>query len=293
MDLKREFSWSYSRYALFEYCHRAYYYYYYGSWNGWKACGDEVSQKLYRLKKMTSIHSWVEAIFRKELYSSFCRSDLNCDRIFRVCKSKIYRSIVDIRNNNISHDCRVEFLSEWYFDKISLDELKFEADSHLSNIVAKFAKSKALSRLLTVQMLSIKQLKQPSSFYHNGIKIWTTPNFIWSEVGCIKVLNLYFNDPLKLDKWPFKGTLDLMSARDIFVGYDDIEVLSYFITDDIYPQLTILRNSQEVKNIIDKSSHKMLELTSLDTDIREELFPKSCDDHCGSCNFREFCDLRK
>lgn len=293
MDLRREFSWSYSRYALFEYCQRAYYFYYYGSWGGWSVASDDEAQKLYRFKKMTSIHSWVEEIFRKELHASFCRGDLDCDRIFRKCKSTIYRSIVDIRNKNLSHGCRIEFLSEWYFDKISLEELKFEADSYLSEIVAGFTESKALSRLLTVQLLSIKQLKQPSSFYHNGIRIWTNPNFAWSEAGGIKVLNLYFDDPIKSDKWPFKGTLDLMFARDRLVGYDDIEVISYFITDEIYPQLTILRNSQEVKNIIDNSSHKMLELTSLDTDIKEELFPKSCDDRCESCNFREFCENRK
>ena len=242
---------------------------------------------------MTSLRIWIEEIFRKELYSAFCLGYLDCDKIFRECKSKIYRFIVDARNNNTSNACRVELLSEYYFDDISLEGLKLETDSFLSKIVAEFAESKALSRLLTVQRLSIKQIKQPSSFYHHGIKIWTTPNFVWSESGGLKILNLYFNDPLKSDNWSFKGALDLMFARDRFVGYDDIEVISSFITDEVYPPLTILRNAQEVNNIIDNSSHKMLELTSLDTDIREELFPKSCDDRCDSCNFREFCKDRK
>ena len=55
IEFKNDFSWSFSRHRKFDTCKRQYFYHYYGSWGGWKRFADEFVQKLFLLKKMTTL----------------------------------------------------------------------------------------------------------------------------------------------------------------------------------------------------------------------------------------------
>jgi len=61
-EFKNEFSWSPSRHRMFQSCSRQYFYNYYGSWGGWYDSADELTQLLYRLKKMSTLPQLVGTV---------------------------------------------------------------------------------------------------------------------------------------------------------------------------------------------------------------------------------------
>lgn len=54
-DFKNEFSWSFSRHRKLNTCRRQYYFHYYGSWGGWEESAENITRKLYQLKKMITL----------------------------------------------------------------------------------------------------------------------------------------------------------------------------------------------------------------------------------------------
>ena len=66
-QFKNEFSWSFSRHSTFKTCKRKYYYSYYGSWEGWNKDAEELNQKLYMLKNMTSLPMLAGSIVHDEV----------------------------------------------------------------------------------------------------------------------------------------------------------------------------------------------------------------------------------
>ena len=53
--MQNEFSWSSSRARSFSTCKRKYYFQYYGHWGGWLSKSDDLTKKIYLLKKMKTL----------------------------------------------------------------------------------------------------------------------------------------------------------------------------------------------------------------------------------------------
>lgn len=58
-DLPNNFSWSFSREALYRRCPRAYYYHYYAAWEGWQPDAPPPVRQTYLLKNLTTIPQWI------------------------------------------------------------------------------------------------------------------------------------------------------------------------------------------------------------------------------------------
>jgi hypothetical protein len=68
-----EFSWSYSRDALYRQCPRAYYFHYYAAWPGWLPEALPPVRQVYRLKKLTTIPQWVGTIVHESIKFALAR----------------------------------------------------------------------------------------------------------------------------------------------------------------------------------------------------------------------------
>lgn len=287
--LKREFSWSFTRYRIFERCPRAYYFHYYGSWGGWDFNAHEKTKLLYRLKNLQDINIFVWNIFRESLFNIFNEQKLNIGYLKRNALFRLRRELFSMRNKEFESNPKNKLLKEVFLemdDPINLIDI---CKSKINSIIALFSKSQAWEILNSIDHLNFKNIKEPSSFLLNGIKIWTKPDFIWSDKGRIHIINLYLKDPLDSDTWAFKATLDRMLVKDIFPGHNEISVSSFFLHQIGFPEITISRNRKEVLRIIDESCQKMLEITDLDTNIKQDLFPKIESMKCDYCNFRKAC----
>jgi len=65
--MKNIFSWSSSRARSFSTCKRKYYFQYYGHWGGWLSQSDEITKKIYFLKKMSSIPQIIGLIIHQQI----------------------------------------------------------------------------------------------------------------------------------------------------------------------------------------------------------------------------------
>ena len=287
--LRHEFSWSMTRHRIFERCHRAYYYQYYASWGGWERLAEKKTKLLYHLKKLQTIQSWTESVFRKTLTTGIADGEVKSKHLLRLAKSQIRREAFDIKNNESAEDSKITLLSEIYYENSTINELQEEAEKYIEVLVARFAESQAFEIISNIDPLAIKSIPQPASFLLNGIKIWTNPDLIWTNKGKIKILNIIFKDPMKSYHWAEKATLDKMFTEDLFPGNKKVETSSFFLHEDNFPEITISRNKKEVQSIIDKSCQEMLELTNLDTNIKEEVFKRTDGDACKHCNFKQVC----
>ena len=76
--LVNEFSWSVSRHQLFTSCPKAYYYNHYGSWGGWEADANETTRKLYILKNIRPMVTWIGSIIHdliKDTLTAYSRGE--------------------------------------------------------------------------------------------------------------------------------------------------------------------------------------------------------------------------
>ena len=289
--LKHEFSWSLTRHKIFEQCRRKYYNYYYGSWNGWDKYADEKTRLLYSLKKLQSIPSWTESIFIHVLREACQNKKLTLHELTRSATKQIRKRFLDLTDKTTSPEFRQPFLTEMIYGNFKIEELHFKVESKLKKILANFAESPFYEIMADLNPFSIKNIPQPASFYLNGVKIWANPDFIWTEKGTIKVSNLSINDPMQSAEWAFKATMDSMLVKELFPGSQHIETSSFFLHQPRFPEITISRNKQEVQTIIDNSCKAMLDLTDLDTNIKEEIFQKADGEICKNCNFRKACQI--
>ena len=287
--LKREFSWSYTRHCTFERCHRAYYYHYYASWGGWDIYAPEKAKFLYRLKKMQTVTLWTQSIFYNSLKKAFIDQDLSRRYLLKTAIFQIRREIISMKNPSFEKNPKNRLLREIFIERKNIDLLREKAEESISGIIKKFTGNPVYERLRNVDILDVKNLPEPAYFILNGIKIWTRPDFIWTENGVLKILNLFTENPLEPKQWKFKVALDIMLAEAKFPNSRKTEVSSFFLHNKSRPAVIAPVNSEEVKSLIDKSCRNMLELTSLDTDIREELFAQADSDKCQYCNFNRAC----
>ncbi len=287
--LKHEFSWSHSRYRHFKRCRLFYYYHYYASWGGWDQYANERSRQIYLLKNLKTINSWIEGIFRKQLLESIQNGHNDYKQIQRKAFAVLKRDICELRNFSWKEDYKKINLFELYYGFLTLKEIELKSERQLAVIFANFADSSIFCAVSEIPYLNLKKFKRPVSFEYDGIKVWTSPDLIWEDKGEIKILNFFMKDPLLSGDWAFKTGVDAIFAEICWPGRK-IEAASVFFHQKEFPFVYSSRNRKEIKAIIRESSNEMLELSKLDTEIKEESFkPTENNCYCESCVYKELC----
>ncbi|MCB0193323.1 MAG: PD-(D/E)XK nuclease family protein [Anaerolineae bacterium] len=72
-ELPNVFSWSYSRWAKYRTCSRAYYYHYYAAWEGWQPEAPEPVRTTYLLKNLTAIAPWMSTLVYESIRFALAR----------------------------------------------------------------------------------------------------------------------------------------------------------------------------------------------------------------------------
>ncbi len=72
-SLPHEFSWSYSRAAKYRQCPRAYYYHYYAAWEGWRQDVPAPVRRVYLLKNLTDLSTWVGNLVHESIKFALAR----------------------------------------------------------------------------------------------------------------------------------------------------------------------------------------------------------------------------
>ncbi|MCK5845463.1 MAG: hypothetical protein KAG97_12190 [Victivallales bacterium] len=293
MTIKREFSWSLSRGAMFRRCPRAYYHHYYGSWGGWRSDADLNAVETHALKKLVSVDFFADSLFRDAfsllLFERRRKPEQFISELRRRSMTAAGRRIRELRGTqspNISNGA--DFI-ERHYHGMNCDELRSVITMRLDTLSANLAESPALPLLAAVPYLSFIQFKKPASFTFEGVTIWTVPDYLWNDSGSIKGVNLFSYNPVDSGAWSRKAAIDAMFAESLRPGAH-VRVESAFLHLPSFPIIAYSAPRTEMRCEIKRDVDDMLAVTNIDTDIREERFVQTDNEAiCESCPFQDLC----
>jgi len=293
-DFKNSFSWSFSRYNLFNFCELAYYYHYYGSWSGWDTYAPEQAKNAFRLKQLFSKELWLNIILKKSLLSAINSKSLSNKTLPAQFEHQLHRTL--------SFDIRSIYSEEWENDpkRICIDELYYN-ESSINEVVA-WIKNKAADKIKILcesrMFYDISRLPYPAfsntnsplSFTLDDIQIWCSPDLMWNYQGKINILNLNNGSG-----WSFLGGLNMLYAKqNRNYKPNSITCHTVFTDKDSCFSVYGIRSPKEIVNIIRDSSKEMQSRLTFDQKAYIENFPKTTElKKCESCRFKGICLTKK
>ena len=290
--LRRAFSWSVARWALYERCPLEYYYHYYASWGGWEPDADERTLRLYAMKKSLPLETVAFEAVLDALDDALSKAAVSAKgRGIELDFKSITRSAVLTARGTLEEFPPIEVRS----GSISNEDARRVAAETARRLSAEAADSPLTDILAETAPLDIIRHTTPASFRMEGIEIWTNPLLLFRGKRGISVLSvappetplerLYMRNAVNAAfAAETAGTAGTTDSRDA------VETLSIVLEP---PDTTTVRerlSTGALRKILRRSVDAMLSHTKLDTDIREESFPPTENpDACSACRFLQEC----
>ncbi len=294
MELKREFSWSLTRYRSFNFCRDAYNLRYAVSWEGWDRYSDERARLAYVLKKLRSLDSWTNQVFRETLRKVLVESSLPGGSGFNevnMRRSALGRLRTDWHEFTLpegSRDPGRTGLSEIYYGAAD-PELVFDmAVTRTFKNISRLAGSGLLEEIAAIPYAGLRDEKNPVSFTVDGLKIWVAPDLVYSDGNGVNVVNFFCDTGPGDDLWAPVAALNVLyacekfrmpeekiSSRTVFIGGDGESCFSAYSYG----------NTSELKRTITVSTREMMEFEN-NSPVPGKTEPEM---KCLDCEFRRFC----
>lgn len=202
-DLPNEFSWSFSRQALYQKCPRAYYYHYYAAWEGWQADAPEPVRQTYLLKNLTNIPAWTGQLVHDAIKFALGRRQGGRPATPTEVAAQMHRRArADFRASQAGHFLRqpnqqVGFREHYYRESAPPAAWR-EAWQNARRYLLTFFNSALVGQFAPDSFLSVEALH---SFAVEGVKIW-----VQIDLACREP------DTIHLYDWK-TGPIDEDSAR--------------------------------------------------------------------------------
>ncbi len=176
-ELRNEFSWSNSRETVFRECLRRYYYNYYGFWKGWEASCDELTRKIYVLKKLKSRHVWAGEVIHRCIDHSLKNLQkgipvLALDRIKKLTLDRMRTDFRTSRAGRYWQNPKSLGLFEHEYREDLADETWKALADHVQECLDIFYAGEVFKRLCEVKREDWLEIEQFSSFRLHNVKIW-------------------------------------------------------------------------------------------------------------------------
>ena len=289
---KNSFSWSFSRYNLFRYCERAYYFHYYGSWNGWDTYAPEQIKEAYRLKQLISKELWLNIVLKKSLLNAINSKPLSSRTFAAEFEHKSHRvlssDITSLYSEEWQNDPKKICIDKIYYKENSIDKITAWIRNKTAVKVKLFRESKLFYELSSLPFPAFLDTNHPLSFTQNNIQIWCSPDLMWTFHGKLNILNLNNGSG-----WSFIAGLNMLYARQNNNHVpSSIVCRTAFIDKDSYFSVYGIRSPKEIMNIITDSSEEMRSRLTFDKKAYIENFPKTTEqEKCQTCRFKAICLL--
>lgn len=176
-SLPNEFSWSFSRQALYDQCPRAYYYHYYASWEGWQADAPEPVRQAYLLKNLTNISAWTGRLVHESIKFALARlkagSPVNPDELVQQMHRRARADFQSSKEGSFRRqpNKRVGFREHFYREKVPQSAWQTAwtlAQKHLLT----FLNSPLYAYLRDLPPARLLAIEELHAFDLAGTKIW-------------------------------------------------------------------------------------------------------------------------
>ena len=295
---KPEFSWSSARDGLFVSCPKAYYFKYYASYGVWDKYSEEKSRKIFALKNYVALEIWLADIvgraLRTSVKNSFMRGAAPDMKAFKTETAKIFfREWNDSLRPSGEGDRKMKILETLASSDEKVLGLLFDrCENALKTLFADFAESPLWQEIVNIEAQSLRDFRNPDSFFVEKVKVWTSPSLIWqNRTGGLHVLNIVFtrdDSPCfhrlqngissffvsEKFSFPYDRTFPFSFCCDIDTGKSEVHA--------DHPDIC------EIRSRILESSLKMAEFHSFPERLLQLQGPK-CKESCAKCAYREYC----
>lgn len=288
---KNEFSWSLSRFTLFNFCKKAYCFHYYASWGGWLDDATPFQKLVYRLKQIKTEKEWIDELILEAIEKSIRQEiDLNIQSIKSYCFRKAYAELSSLQNREFLKDPKKLSLFSHYYGKDSVFSIQNRISERMNEIFESLSYQK-LDFLLHKKFLDFISINELVKFNLGQIPIWCKPSFIYHEAEEIIVENFRFNDFRNDSTWPLSSAISLIfSLKSLLRLNKKFQSKTTFIYDKNLLPVYAALNVTETAEIILNSAQLML--SSLDAERETiEINFQACSEKekCRECNFKEAC----
>ena len=293
-DFKNEFSWSPSRHRMFQACQRQYYYNYYGSWGGWYDSEDELTQLLYRLKKMSTLPQLVGTVVHDAI--SRVLKAIQSGREVPFKTAETYATQLFDRHIEDSLEKRwlrsaskhTNLFEHYYGQEVNTDAGR---ERVLENVTA-FFESEAFKTLQNTppdQWLSVEAL---TSFVFNATKLWVALDVAVRQNGGVAVFDWKTGREREADRLQL-AVYALYASTVWGVSVPHLQL------QDVYLQVGVVRPVSVDTGVLDETRQLIVESIAQMRDKLDDpnantasidTFPMTENrSTCESCPFKSVC----
>ena len=287
---KNSLSWSFSRYRLFNFCERAYYFHYYGAWNGWDTYAPKQTKEAFRLKQLISKELWLNIVLKKSLLNAINNKSSSCNTLVSEFEHQLHSvlssDITSLYSEEWKNDPKKICIDEIYYKENSINNITSWITDNTGNKIRVFRESKLFNELSALPFPAFINTNIPLSFILNNIQIWCSPDLAWSFHGKINMLNLN-----KGSDWSFIAGLSTLYAEQNYnYTHNNIVCRTVFTDKENFFSVYGIRSPKEIVNIITESSEELKSKLTFAQKAYIENFTKTTEqEKCQSCRFRAIC----
>lgn len=288
---KNEFSWSLSRFTLFNFCKRAYYFHYYASWGGWLDDATTFQNHIYRLKQIKTEKEWIDELILESITKAIRKEiESNVQSIKSYCFRRAYAELTSLQNKEFLKDPKKLSLFSHYYDKESILSIQNTVSERMNEIFEVLA-CHNLYHMLNKKFLDFVSVNELVKFNLGQIPIWCKPSFIYHEAEEIIIENFRFNDFRNDLTWPLSSAISLIFClKNLLRQNKKLQSKTTFIYDKNLLPVYVTLNVTETAEIILNSAQLMLSYLTKEAEAIESNFPACSEkEKCRECNFKEAC----
>lgn len=297
MDIQNNFSWSKSRASTFADCHYRYYLHYYGYWGGWQFDAPPRKQRLYVLRRLSSIPQWSGIAVHEtiatylKIFRSGTKPDL--DELIAAARDQMR---ADYRNSKTGGYWRVPksfgLAEHEYDDPVPAERYK-ENWAMVEQCLRNFACSPILADIERSDPNRFKPIDALDSFELDDVSVWAAPDFAYERHnGRLIIVDWKTGKPREDDRFQIAGYADFAERRWGYPPGHVLGALVYLRTGDVDK---VVLDRDEIDSFERRARSSMGQMRQMLVDPERNIadesgFPKTTDtSRCHHCNFRIEC----
>lgn len=266
---------------------------YTASWGGWDKFSDENARLVYTLKNLRSIKTWLSQVFRETVKKVFIESkggnaDFNAVNLKKSALRRLKNDWHDAVASEWKNDPRKLNLVELYYGKEDPERIFNSSVNRIFDNITCFSQSALFEEISKLPYHGITDEKNPVSFFLDGLKIWLSPDFIFSDKRGLNLINFCCETGIDGDDWPYLSGIGVLYACDKFkLPEDKINARTVFTGEPAEGCLSVYSyaNTSELRNTINESALDMLEFENNSISFSRP----EADSKCMGCEFRRIC----
>lgn len=294
-----EFSFSSSKYFLFQYCRKAWYFHYILAQGGWDPYGEPLRRLAFREKYLLSFPRFLSLVLMDSIRKSLPvireekreekREDIFLDAMKFQTSKILFLAHEFLRNDGMAKDPKFLSFSDLYYETGRFsdhEELMECAKDILRHFFVIFPETGFFHLLLQIPSPALLYGKEKFPFFFSdGMKIFLPPSLYALHQGSFYDFSISFSPPAQ--KETLQHQLFALYVKTKYEGHTGRKILLYPEEKEREEREKNFSPLPAEKEFIRTEGEKMMK--ALQNPVMEN-FPCTIDQQkCISCNFRGIC----